>query len=184
MNQIFVLLYYLGEGKIIPLSLKKLLITTITPLIKCVGRCNWRRCGNNNGVRLQANVQRCRYHGHRVRSLENGHSACMGRHRTVSVDHRHPENDETVAEITNVGRSRGNGVGSGGRCCGYVGGRRSVAVPQGQTGREHYPGHQAYGTMLRKFAGSYANAREQDIRAALGRTRQPSCNRTAHETQK
>jgi len=108
----------------------------------------------------------------------------VGRHRTVGVDHRHPENVETVAGITKIERSRGNGVGSGGRRGGYVGGRRSVAVPQGQTGREHYPGHQAYGTMLRKFAGSYANAREQDIRAALGWTRKPSCNRTAHETQK
>jgi len=84
-------------------------------------------------VRLQADVQRWRYNRHRVRSLENGHSAGVGIHRPVDVDHgERQEGIGPIAGGADALRCRGDGPRSGGRHRGHFGGGWSMAVRQDQ----------------------------------------------------
>jgi len=126
-------------------------------------------------VRLQVDEQQHAGYGHRVRPRENGHSAELGFHRTPDVDRGPTEGDGPVVGVPSAARRRSDGRRIGGRDGGHVAGRNRMAVAQDQTRRERDQGHKTHADVLRRRTRS-ANGRvdgTQNIRASLGRTRQP-----------
>lgn len=141
----------------------------------CLDRSTGRRGRSDDGVRLQANVQRVAAdHGHRVRARHHGHRAGVGFRRQTDVDRGPTTGAGPVAWQPADGRRRGDGRGPGGRHGGHAGGRDRVAVAEGAARRERDPGRQAHAAVSSGRSGRRPGASgTQDIRSALGSAGQP-----------
>lgn len=148
---------------------------TCVTVAVCLDRSAGRRGGSDDGVRLQADVQRVAAdHGHRVRARHHGHRAGVGFRRSADVDRGPSTGAGPVAGQQAGGRRRGDGRGPGGRHGGHAGGRGRVAVAEDPARRERDPGRQAHAAVPPERAGRRPGAsRTQDIRSALGSAGQP-----------
>lgn len=154
------------------------------PNLNCRRRAG-RRGRSDHGVRLQAD-ERIAVHGYRVRPRQDGHRPGLGLGRTADADRGPAEDVGPAAGQSADGSRPGDGLRSGGRYGGHAGGRGSVAGAKDPTRRDRGPRHQEDLAVSRGRAGRPAGGHgrgAQNIRTALGRTRQPGGAETAPQTQ-